>query len=123
LLTEDDTDPVAPWTSAGPRIWRTSHHDFLTQAPAEDSASYPSPYPTLVSIGVSNARLVLINLEAAGTLTIDGPNDTVVGVLRALAVELATSELSAGLDLVLGPELGDLAGACPSVSIRAESSR
>jgi nucleoid-associated protein YgaU len=121
LLTEDDTDPVTPWTSAGSRIWRTSHHDFLTQAPAEDSASYPAPYPALVGIGVSHARLVVINLEAAGTLTIDGPDDTVVGVLRALAVELATSELSAGLDLVLGPELGDLAGACPSVVIRAES--
>jgi nucleoid-associated protein YgaU len=111
LLTEDDTDPVTPWTSAGPRIWRTSHHDFLTQAPADDSASCPSPYPALVSLGVSNARLVVINLEAAGTLTIDGPDDTVVSVLRALAVELATSELSAGLELVLGPELRDLAGA------------
>jgi len=121
LLTEDDTDPLAPWTSTGPRIWRTSHHDFLTQAPTEDSASYPSPYPALVSIGVSNARLVVINLEAAGTLTVEGPDDTVVGVLRALAVELATSELSAGLDLVLGPELGDLAGTCPSVTIRAAS--
>lgn len=122
LLAEDDTDPVTPWTSAGPRTWRTSHHDFLTQDLAEDSASYPSPYPTLVSIGVSNARLVVINLEAAGSLTIEGPNDTVVGVLRGLAVELATSELSAGLDLVLGPEFVDLAGACPPVTIRTESS-
>lgn len=122
VLTEEDAVAVAPWTSVGPTTWRVSHDDFLNQTTTDDLAGYPCPYPALVSVGVADERLVVANLEAAGTLTVDGPDDAVTDVLRGLAVELATSELSAGLDLVLGPDYTALAGACPAVSIRADSS-
>ncbi len=61
----------------------------------------PFPLPTLVTIGRSEDRVVLVNLEGLGSLVVDGDPRDAEGIVRALALELATSRWSSRFDLVL----------------------
>ena len=58
------------------------------------------PLPLLVSLGRSGERLVLCNLESFGSLSLGGDPARVEGMMRAMALELATSRWG-GFDLVL----------------------
>jgi len=49
------------------------------------------PLPTLVTIGRSEDRVVLVNLEGLGSLVVDGDLRDAEGIVRATALELATS--------------------------------
>ncbi|NMR19219.1 LysM peptidoglycan-binding domain-containing protein [Cellulomonas fimi] len=119
ILTADDADAVAPFEPTGTRHWHAPLDSFTTiyDHPG-DIVTGPHPYPALVSIGVTGHQLVLVNLEAAGTFAINGPDPVAADVMRALACELATTNPSVGLEIVLGPEYANLAEACPSVSIQ-----
>jgi DNA-binding SARP family transcriptional activator len=67
------------------------------------------PIPTLVTAGRAVDGLVLVNLEALGSLIVEGDPSESDGVLRALALELATSHWADQFDVVLvgfGAELG-----------------
>ncbi len=67
------------------------------------------PIPTLVTAGHAVDGLVLVNLEALGSLIVEGDPSESDGVLRALALELATSHWADQFDVVLvgfGAELG-----------------
>jgi DNA-binding SARP family transcriptional activator len=66
-------------------------------------------YPALVTLGTVEDRMLLINLEAAGTLELTGDQHAAAAVLRTLGVELATSPLSAASTLILTDQLSDLA--------------
>jgi hypothetical protein len=59
------------------------------------------PCPTLVTIGCTEERVVMVHPEGVGTLVISGERPDAEGMARALALELATSRWSASLDLVL----------------------
>lgn len=110
-LSEDDVDPVEPFTAAGARTWVASH-TALTSDAAVDDPGRPEPFPALVTLGHTADGTVLLNLEAAGTLTITGDTDTAADVLRALVAELATSDLTGRIGLIAGPEFARLAAAC-----------
>jgi DNA-binding SARP family transcriptional activator len=57
--------------------------------------------PTLVTVGTSDDEIVMVNLEALGSVLIAGDRQGAEGLARALALELATSRWSARFDLVL----------------------
>jgi nucleoid-associated protein YgaU len=80
LVMDDDGTPFGPFTEAGTRVWRYSGAAGSPELSGRDdtTAGFGScPYPGLVSLGVTGDALVLVNLEAAGTLTLRGPADDV----------------------------------------------
>ncbi|NUU15822.1 LysM peptidoglycan-binding domain-containing protein [Cellulomonas humilata] len=95
-LLEDDAEPVAPFTTRGARTWSATTSDIAAEAPIEDS-ELCVPYPALVTLGHTEDATLILNLEAAGTLAIVGDHEQAEAVLRAMVVELATSDLSGQL--------------------------
>ena len=51
-------------------------------------------WPALVSLGVSEDDVLLLNLEHAGSLSVEGPDDLVQGVLGRLVLELSSQPWS-----------------------------
>lgn len=105
-LTADDSGVVPPFRSAGPRTW---HLDAMPPGSTDDGETEPDPYPALVTLGVADDALVLLNLEAAGALEVAGPAQSSDLVLRALAVELTVGPLSQGSTVTFVDCFHDLA--------------
>lgn len=59
------------------------------------------PAPTLVTVGASEGARLLVHLEAMGSLALRGPVELSDPVLRAIALELATSVWADEFELVL----------------------
>jgi DNA-binding SARP family transcriptional activator len=61
-------------------------------------------WPALVAVGEADGSTVLVNLEHAGVLSVEGPPDRVRGTLAAIALQLATQpwadEMLGGLYVV-----------------------
>lgn len=94
-------DPVSPFLSDGEKAWRLDNA-LLSAADRSDlDEQGVDPYPALVSLGVTDDAVLLVNLEAAGTLTLVGPPAVTTPMLHALIAELGTSLLSATAHLVL----------------------
>lgn len=68
--------------------------------PSVDDPGCPEPFPALVTLGRSADATVLVNLEAAGTLTIGGDPAVAADIRRALIAELVTSDLTGRIGLV-----------------------
>lgn len=105
LVVPEDPDAVAPFILASDGRWQL---DTTLMAEGPDAATI-TPYPALVSVGTVEDGVLLLNLEAAGTLALDGDPTQVRDVMRTIAVELATSPLSSAIALTLPEWLGDLA--------------
>ncbi|MBF6555322.1 MAG: bacterial transcriptional activator domain-containing protein [Acidimicrobiales bacterium] len=60
-----------------------------------------APAPMLATVGLSEDGLVMVNLESMGSLVINGDPAGCEGVVRALALELATSLWAGQFDLFL----------------------
>ncbi len=116
-LTEDDPDPVEPFVATDARTW-TAPHTAVSDDADIDDPERPEPYPALVTLGHTTDGTVLLNLEAAGTLTLTGDPETAADVLRALVAELATSDLTGRIGLVAGPEFTPLADACDTARLQ-----
>ena len=112
LLLGDPGEPVAPFTATADRTWATPLATPVDTTAVLEDDDLPDPYPAMVSLGVTDDAVVLVNLEAAGTLTITGEPEQATAALRALVCELATSELCADCGLTLGTEFAELAEAC-----------
>ncbi|WP_028047615.1 LysM peptidoglycan-binding domain-containing protein [Cellulomonas sp. URHE0023] len=108
-LLDDDPDPVSPFTADGDR-WTASTSDLAADELIEDPGR-SEPYPALVPLGHTADATVLLNLEAAGTLSVLGDEHAADDVLRALAVEVVTSDLTGRVALVTDESLADLAEA------------
>jgi len=110
LLVDDDGQPAAPFIPATAHTsgatWRL---DAALLHARQPEGLCNQVYPALVSVGTTADAIVLLNLEAAGTLVIEGTPHSVRAIQRTLAVELATSPLSSAVTLVLPPWLTDLA--------------
>jgi nucleoid-associated protein YgaU len=145
LLADDDDDPVPPFSAVDPCTWRyvpaptrlqdqapdtelddrvaCDHHaDADAEADRSTGRSEqedrPNPCPALAVLGATQGALLLVNLEAAGTLALSGPAGQVNAVGRALAVELVTSPLTESAWVTMGPRLSDLAGVVDVVRAR-----
>jgi hypothetical protein len=111
LFVEDITGVVLPepWRTGrdGERDVVSISTGELEQLPAEGCigqvVDVPElvPFPTLVTVGRRSEGPVMINLEAVRSLGLVGPVHACEGVVRALALELATSRWSHRLDLLL----------------------
>lgn len=97
LWTEPQPAPPKPWaTTDGGWSWRTPW-------PASPQrSSRPAPMlPTLVPVGVrENGEEVLIDLETAGSLSIDGQPELVAAFITQLVLSLGSSPLADNLDLM-----------------------
>jgi nucleoid-associated protein YgaU len=94
----------SPWQVAdGGWAWRLPY-DPDGEVPAAD---LPSPIPGLVTIGERDGRRLLLDLEAYGAVTLDGPTEHVDALLRSIAVELASDdELADSYVLTVGVDAG-----------------
>lgn len=110
-LRDDDDAPVSPFTATGARKWSAPHRALSSMQSADDPGR-PEPFPTLVTLGHSADGTVLLNLEAAGTLTIGGDPAAAADIHRALVAELVTSDLTGRIGLVAGQDFEPLARAC-----------
>lgn len=108
-LESPDAEPVPPFTAAG-ATWTASTSEVADDRPLGDNG-HAEPYPALVPLGHSDDATVLINLEAAGSLSILGDEQAADDVLRALAIEIVTSELTGRIALVADESFAELAEA------------
>jgi DNA-binding SARP family transcriptional activator len=99
LLLAQPTPPPAPWLSASEGFrWRLAQDEARSARP-----SFSEPLPALAPIGKAAAGQadVLINLEAAGVLTVTGGQTKSSGIIRAIATSLSGLPWSKALNLVL----------------------
>ncbi|MFD5549293.1 LysM peptidoglycan-binding domain-containing protein [Streptomyces goshikiensis] len=117
LLLDEPAPPVAPFT-AGPtaRTWTLDPAAQLFTG--EEFADVQAPYPGLVTLGADADGLVLIDLMTCRVLLLDGTDEEVLEVARAVALELGTcvwTDYSEILATGLGARL---AGLLPQGRIR-----
>ncbi|MFE3995474.1 hypothetical protein ACFXPW_27795 [Streptomyces goshikiensis] len=117
LLLDEPAPPVAPFT-AGPaaRVWALDPAAQLFTG--EELADVQAPYPGLVTLGADADGLVLIGLMTCRVLLLDGSDEEVLEVARAVALELGScvwSDYSEILTTGLGARL---AGLLPQGRIR-----
>ncbi|SEG85871.1 LysM domain-containing protein [Actinacidiphila yanglinensis] len=100
LRLAEPTPPVAPFTAVDGDLarWRCSI-DSNELLPAEHTDTIEAPYPALVTLGSTATSTVLVDLEHYGLVTLTGPHRR--AVLRALAIELATSRYAEHLDIAV----------------------
>jgi len=107
---EDDPPSLRTGDGAETRIEAGPHGGpavGMAAAPSWTSiltpASIPAPTltPTLVTVGRGADGPLLVNLENLGSMGLVGTRDACEGIVRALALELATSRWAGGFDLVL----------------------
>lgn len=75
------------------------------------TAGLPAYVPAIVTVGDTDSGAVLIDLDEAGTLVVEGAVDQVEAVLMAMATELASATWSENCDVRLvglGNRLGEL---------------
>ncbi|MGW1768253.1 LysM peptidoglycan-binding domain-containing protein [Streptomyces sp. NPDC002073] len=117
LLLDEPAEPIAPFTTGDTaRRWNLDPHAELL--PTDQLADTEAPYPGLVTLGADDEGLVLIDVMMCGVLLLDGTDEEVLEVARALALELGTcawTDYSEILTTGLGARL---AGLLPQGRIR-----
>ena len=84
---DEAPEGLAPFRAVGSRRWRLDDiPPGLTGEGVIDDGDTPDPCPALVTVGTTGAALVMVNLEAAGTLAVTGHPEAVQAALRALAI-------------------------------------
>ncbi|WP_291762712.1 LysM peptidoglycan-binding domain-containing protein [Cellulomonas sp. 73-145] len=122
LLLEERPDAAAPFTARNPRTWVAPTADVATEEAIDDPAQ-GTPYPLLVTLGHTEDATLILNLEAAGTLTVTGDDTTADEALRALVMEAATSDLASQLALHTDDPFADLTDAFEDFRLRATDER
>lgn len=122
LLVEDAPDAVAPFSAQEPRTWVADTAEFAAGQHAEDEDDV-NPYPLLVVLGHTQEATVILNLEAAGTLSILGDDAAAEEALRALVMEAATSDLASQLAVHVDELFADLAVAFEDFRLRPTDAR
>ena len=68
--------------------------------PLFDVAGCLNPYPTLVSVGYTEAAQLLVDIEYIGSVSLQGGFADVVDTMAAIALQLATSPMADTIDIV-----------------------
>ncbi|MGO9873841.1 MAG: BTAD domain-containing putative transcriptional regulator [Acidimicrobiia bacterium] len=113
ILSEDPPEHSPPGFVAtdDARGWITDP-ELSVDDLREIGAGTAAPLPALVALGDIDGDRLLIDIESAGTLTVDGPANQVSAYIRRVAVELATSTWADHVDVLsVGALELDIAGA------------
>lgn len=107
LLVTDSTEPApAGFTTDGPGRWRTTAQIEELLVIAGDTAP---PTPALTAIGTTpEGAEVLLDLEQLGTTIITGDRQRAVGLLRSIALGVATATWSEHSQVILVGLAGEL---------------
>jgi DNA-binding SARP family transcriptional activator len=87
-----------------------------------EGTSLRAPAPLMTTVGQGPDGLVMVNLESLGSVVVDGGPEACEGMVRALALELATSNWANQFDLALvgfGSELERFARVTSHVDVPA----
>jgi len=98
LVLAEPATPSSPFVAGpSPTRWLLDRTDTVAH-----DRTVVAPFPTLVTIGHTAAgENILIDLERAGAMTLDGEPQDVVDVLSAMAIELAGADWADHLDVTL----------------------
>ncbi|MCI0688652.1 MAG: LysM peptidoglycan-binding domain-containing protein [Sporichthyaceae bacterium] len=93
--------PIPPFgPTTDPAWWHCPPTGALLDT--DQARDVPAPYPALVTIGhTATGTQLLVDLETARELTLNGDPEQAIPVLRALAVELSAARLADELTLTL----------------------
>lgn len=109
LWTEANHAAPVPWQVADDG-W--AWHLRFDPDEAVPNAEQPAAIPALVTIGRRNGNQLLLNLEAVGTLAVDGGDPAASDFVRSIVAELAVGDLLSDAFLVAsGVDLDGLAAA------------
>lgn len=122
MLVEDAGDAVAPFSAQDPRTWVADLAEIAAGQLTDDEDEI-NPYPLLVVLGHDDDATVILNLEAAGTLSIVGDDAAAEEALRALVMEAATSDLASQLAVHVDDLFADLAVAFEDFRLRPIDAR
>jgi DNA-binding SARP family transcriptional activator len=114
VLAADDEDVVAPFVLTSPRTWSWSGDIEEVQDPQ------PDPYPALVSVGLDGDELVLVNLEAVGTLQVAGEPGQRAAVMSAMTVDLMGRARASSVTVSVVPGVLDVT--LPAAAVRTVES-
>ncbi|HUA95083.1 MAG TPA: LysM peptidoglycan-binding domain-containing protein [Acidimicrobiales bacterium] len=94
-------EPADPGSTFPGRRWllARSHQLLDAMGTDDDVMGNDAPLPALVSLGRDSEGLVVVNLERAGSVAVEGEDAD--RVVQAMAVELATSVWADQIDVVL----------------------
>jgi hypothetical protein len=107
------------WTAPNrqaPQPWNMRDDGWTWTLPydpdaAVDNSDRAAAIPALVTIGARDGNQLLLNLEAAGTVAVDGEDQPAADFVRSLVAELAAGDILSDAYLVTcGVEVGQLAG-------------
>lgn len=121
LLVEDAGDAVAPFIAQDPRTWVAETAEIAAGQLTDDDEI--NPYPLFVVLGHTDDATVILNLEAAGTLSIVGDDTAAEDALRALVMEAATSDLASQLAVHVDELFADFAVAFEDFRLRPTEAR
>ena len=96
-LLHDDPGAVPPFVHESPQVWR------LEDAVGPDDGD--DPYPALLTLGADGPDMLLLNLEATGSLVVE---DDTGDAVRALLADLAVGPFSTTAGLAFGEGFGEL---------------
>lgn len=107
------------WTAANPKPpapWQADHNGWTwtlaydPDAPI-DNSHRPSAIPSLVTIGSRDGNQLLLNLEAVGTLSVSGTDQSAASFVRSVVAELSVGDIVGDAYVVAcGVDLGGLEG-------------
>jgi DNA-binding SARP family transcriptional activator len=101
VLLEEPVPAPAPFRDGEAGRWALERSHAVEQLDAE-ALGFPGVLPALVTMGRSAEGVVLLNLEAAGTVSISAPSPQAGRALAsAMALELASAPWVDALDLVV----------------------
>ena len=112
IYTQEPEQLPAPWIGTASGMLWSYHSDDDTQLDRDALAEIPAPYPSLVCLGqdLEDAH-ILADLEAVGSINVDGDPADAEEILAAMAIELATSSWADDLTVtIVGafPEMEDV---------------
>lgn len=115
LWTHPNPTAPDPWQSVSDGwAW---HLPYDPDQPV-DNSDHPAAIPALVTIGRRDGNQLLLNLEAVGTLAVDGDDQSASDLVRSIVVELAVGEVLTDAYLVAAGIHLDGIGAVERVQCR-----
>jgi DNA-binding SARP family transcriptional activator len=109
VLSESRPDAPPPFVEMDEGLtWRAPASARPLLSPAEASRALPL-LPLLLTVGRTSEGLVMLDLEAVGSLAVEGPDTDVTGVLSHLVAEASLAPWADGVEVLLVGFDGELA--------------